>query len=211
MAQAQAGNAALANPAVNVAPSKAMELACAQGTRQECQGAVVQAIDQARRAEGVAPLVLPPYYDSVTVGQQLLVLTNLERVNRGLPGFAGLSVHLDTLAAIGASANDDPTGPPGTAWGSNWAGGEASAILADFDWMYDDGHGSPNMDCTKALAPGCWDHRRNVLGDYGPHPAMGSAVTRVNGVTSMTELLSSGEAGRIGYRLPVALTPGPRR
>jgi hypothetical protein len=135
----------------------------------------VVAIDQARRAEGVALLVLPHYYDSVTVGQQLFLLTNLERVNRGLPGFTGLSLHLDTLAQAGASSNGDPIGPPGTAWGPNWAGGEASALQADFDWMYDDGYGSPNLDCTRALAAGCWDHRRNMLGSYGPHPAMGSA------------------------------------
>jgi hypothetical protein len=182
-----------------------MQLACDRGTDQQCQAAVVQVIDQARHAQGVVPLVLPPYYDSATVVQQLLVLTNLERVNRGLPGFTGLSSHLDLLAQTGASTNGDPTGPAGTSWGSNWAGGESSAILADFDWMYDDGYGSPNVDCTRALAAGCWDHRANVLANYGPHPAMGSGATKVNGVTSMTELFSSGGPGHLDYRVPTTL------
>jgi hypothetical protein len=179
-----------------------MALACRSGDNHECQGAVVYAINQARAAEGVAALQLPSYYNNLTVPEQLLVLTNLERVSRGLPGFDGLSSQLDARSRTAATANDDPLGPPDTDWGSNWAGGEASALLADYDWMYDDGPGSPNVDCTKATSPGCWDHRRNVLGNYGPHPSMGAAETMVHGVTSMTELLSSGPAGHYDYSLP---------
>ena len=48
--------------------------------------------------------------------------------------------------------------------------------------MYDDGPHSPNMDCTSATASGCWDHRRNILSNYGPHPAVGAAATKVDGV-----------------------------
>lgn len=206
LGKAQVGLVSLADPSANIAPTQAMKLACNDGIkfRYGCQQAVVQAIDQARRAEGVVALVLPHGYDSISVGQQLLVLANLERVDRGLPGFSGLSTGLNALALVGAASNGDPTGPPGTTWGSNWAGGEASALLADFDWMYDDGPGSPNLDCTGPLASGCWDHRRNVLGQYGPHPAMGSAATQVKGgVMSMTEVFSSGPAGRLEYRLPL--------
>ncbi len=93
-------------------------------------------------------------------------------------------------------------GPQDTTWGSNWAGGEASALLADYDWMYDDGPHSPNMDCRSATASsGCWDHRRNVLSNYGPHPAIGAAASTVDGVTSMTELLTSGPAGLLDYAI----------
>jgi ribosomal protein L24E len=59
------------------------------------------------------------------------------------------------------------------------------------------------MDCTSAGASGCWDHRRNMLSSYGPHPAMGAAATMVDGVTSMTELLTSGPAGALEYSMPV--------
>jgi ribosomal protein L24E len=201
IAQAQVSSAALTDPPANVPRTAAMALACSNGP-QDCQQAVVQAIDQARAGEGIGPLELPPYYDSITTAAQLLVLANLERTDRGLPGFAGLSSKLNGLSLSAASMDTDPDGPSGTTWGSNWAGGEASALLADYDWVYDDGPGSPNMDCTSALSSGCWDHRRNVLGDYGPHPAMGAAMTAVKGVTSMTELFTSGPPGQLDYTLP---------
>jgi hypothetical protein len=177
-----------------------MEQACSLGAGP-CQQAVVHAIDVARAAEGVGPLELPSYYDSLSVAEQLLVLTDLERVDRGLAGFNGLSTKLDALSKAAASANQDPTGPNRTTWGSNWAGGEASALLADYDWMYDDGPHSPNMDCTDGAPSGCWDHRRNILSDYGPHPAIGAAAAAVDGVTSMTELLTSGPAGTLDYAM----------
>ena len=200
VAQAEVSRAAITDPPANVPRTAAMTVACGNGPHS-CQQAVLEAIDQARAAEGIGPLELPSNYNSITIGEQLLVLANLERIDRGLPGFIGLSSKLDTLAQSAAASDSDPNGPSGTTWGSNWAGGEASALLADYDWMYDDGPGSPNMDCTNALANGCWDHRRNVLGDYGARPAMGAAVTTVKGVTSMTELFTSGPPGQLGYTL----------
>jgi hypothetical protein len=199
-AQAQEG-AALTDPAENVPRTPAMEQACNAGAGP-CQQAVVHAIDVARAAEGVGPLELPLYYNSLSVAEQILVLTDLERVDRGLTGFAGLSSRLDALSRTAASSNQDPMGPNGASWGSNWAGGEGSALLADYDWMYDDGPNSPNMDCTSPAASGCWDHRRNILNNYGPHPAIGAAATTVDGVTSMTELLTSGPPGPLDYALP---------
>ncbi|MHB1496748.1 MAG: hypothetical protein ACYCXN_02370 [Acidimicrobiales bacterium] len=193
----------LANPPSNILPTHAMDEACGAATGPACQQAVLDAIDTARGAEGVGPLVLPPSYGSLSLAEQLLVLANLERVDRGLPGFAGLSAQLDGLALSGAQANNDPSGPAGTSWGSNWAGGEATALLADFDWMYDDGVGSPNMDCSaQQQSGGCWDHRQNILGNYGPHPSMGAAATTVSGVSSMTEVFSSGPAGTLAFRAP---------
>jgi len=112
---------------------RAMEQACGQGPTADCQAAVVWGIDQARAAEGVGPLHLPSDYDTLNVPAQLLVLTDLERVDRGLPGFTALSANLDGLAKTGAVANTDPNGPAGRTWGSNWAGGEPSALLADYD------------------------------------------------------------------------------
>jgi ribosomal protein L24E len=200
IAQAQVSRAALTDPPANVPRTPAMALACSNGP-EPCQEAVLQAIDQARAAEGIGPLELPANYNSINTADQLLVLANLERTDRGLPGFVGLSSKLDALAHGAASTDSDPNGPSGTTWGSNWAGGEASALLADYDWMYDDGPNSPNMDCTSAVANGCWDHRRNVLSNYGPRPAMGAAVMTVKGVTSMTELFTSGPRGQLDYTM----------
>lgn len=193
-AQAQTRASAPADPSLNVPRTAAMNRACGQGTAADCQLAVVLGIDQARATEGVGPLHLPSDYDALSVPAQLLVLTDLERLDRGLPGFTGLSATLDGLAEKGAIANTDPNGPAGRTWGSNWAGGEPSALMADYDFMYNDGLGSPNVDCSRAAPNGCWGHRSNILSDYGLHPSMGAAATDVEGVTSLTELLASGSA-----------------
>ena len=42
-----------------------------------------------RRPQGVGPIVLPSYYESLTVPEQLLVAIDLERVNRGEDPFIG--------------------------------------------------------------------------------------------------------------------------
>ena len=193
---------AIAVPSGNVPRTRVTERACADALSAACQRAVVRAIDDARRSEGTRALRLPSYYSRLRVPQQLLVLAQLERVDRGLPGFTGLSARLDSLARRGAVSDAEPIEPARVSWGSNWAGGEASALLADFDWVYDDGPGSPNLQCTTSHAGGCWSHRRNVLGHYGPHPSMGAAFAVVGGVTSFTELFSSSPAGRLHYRLP---------
>jgi hypothetical protein len=198
---------ALANPPANIARTPAIAQACTGADETACDAAVVQAIDAARAVEGVRPLQLPAGFSSLSTPAQLLVLADLERADRGLPGFEGLSASLDSMAAKGAVANTDPDGPNGSDWGSNWAGGEQNALLADYDWMYDDGPGSPNLDCPKVGSSGCWDHRQNILWDYGPHPSMGAAATRVNGVTSMTELFSSAAPGPLDAALPSG-TPG---
>ena len=49
------------------------------------------------------------------------------------------------------------------AWTSNWAGGFANMPLAYEAWMYDDGPGSGNLDCTHGNPSGCWGHRHDVL------------------------------------------------
>jgi hypothetical protein len=200
-AQAQVTREALADPPANVPRTAAMAVACNRGTGDGCQAVVLQAINRARAAEGLGPLELPGDYAGLTTAQQLFVLADIERQSRGLPGFNGMSSQLDSLAETGASSNADPVGPTGFSWGSNWAGGEASALLADYDWMYDDGPGSPNLDCGHRSANGCWDHRQNILGNYGAHPSMGAAATTVGGVTSMTELFSSGAGGVLEFSL----------
>jgi len=64
----------------------------------------------------------------------------------------------------GAGSNTcDGSGNPGA---SIAAGGEISALDADYDWMYDDGYGGPNSDCQTLEVQGCWGHRDNILGAY---------------------------------------------
>ena len=140
-----------------------------------CLSAALTSIDTARAAEGVGPMSLPSNWSSLTVAEQIFVVTNLERVDRGEPPLVSLIDALDTVAQAGAQAGTDPALPRtygsvyALAGGAVWAGGELNPLLADYDWMYDDGWsaaGSNNLDCSGPGAAGCWGHRDIVLGAY---------------------------------------------
>jgi len=114
-------------------------------------------------------LVLPANFSGLTPGEQLFVLTDLERVDRGLPPVVGLVAELDTDAQNAADNNTDPTpvaAPPGStvmSWASNWAEAEGP-LGSNYNWMYDDGPGSGDIACTAGNPAGCWGHRDNELG-----------------------------------------------
>src|SRR6202044_4225816 len=132
----------------------------------------------------------------LSVPDQLFVAVNLERVDRGLPPFGGLSTALDANAQRGADAANDPP-DPGRAYvldDAEWAGGSSNGLDAVYGWMYDDGYDSGNLDCVRRDASGCWGHRKGILDDFGSgaNLVMGAAVdttsdthTGDNGGTSM--------------------------
>jgi hypothetical protein len=146
-----------------------------------CDAAALNAIDAARRNEGLRAMTLPSNYGALSGPQQLLVVTNLERVDRGIPPVSGLMPTLDSIAQQAAAGCCDPQGPPGYSWQSNWAGGILTALAADYEWMYYDGPNSANAGCP----PSCWTHRDNIL---GPGGGMGAGV---NG-NAFTELFVQG-------------------
>jgi hypothetical protein len=151
-----------ADPAASIPSPAALTQACyGGGTVASCQAAALSAIDAARADEGVARLDLPANYGSLPADEQLFVLVDLERVDRGLAPFAGMTPVLDGEAQAGAAGHTDPTGPTTANWSSTVAVGEASALTTDFDWMYDDGPASPNAACP----PSCWGHRNAILGN----------------------------------------------
>ena len=85
------------------------------------------------------------------------MLANLDRVAYAQRPIRGLVLPLDAIAKQGALAREDPNpwpavaGLPGQsqiAFASNWAGGQHNALLAYYGWMYDDGYGSRNLDCS---------------------------------------------------------------
>ena len=172
LAATAAAAPALPTPAANI-PIGPLPSACLHdGTGPVCLGAVVTALDAARAELGLGPYVLPGDFDSLSGSQQIFVLSNLDRIAYGLPPVAGLSPTLAAAARAGMVADTDPDptsllGALGTyAWTANWAGDWANAPYAYYEWMYDDGYDgseTSNIDCTSATAPGCWDHRRNVL------------------------------------------------
>ena len=178
-------------PALNRQPSTAFGVACwsVPLNVSACDAAALADINAARAVEGYGPLALPSNYNSLPMTSQVLAVANAERTSRGLPALPE-NGYLDSLAQAGASANGgqgtDPTGPNGYGWGSNIAWGDPTALSADFSWMYDDGPGGENIDCTVSGQPGCWGHRENILAPWGGASGAGRYV--YNGSVQLTEL-----------------------
>jgi len=187
------------NPTSNSVPTSAMYENCltkspTSSQVTNCDQETVSAIDAARTGEDVGSMTLPVGYDQMPQTEQVLVVSNLERTDRGLTPVAGLSSSLDALALTGAQNNTDPPFPNpfyGTGGGSNWAS-TSSVLLADFLFMYDDGPGvgGINSDCTASNASDCWGHRDNILGNYDQPLLMGAAT--VSGF-SLTEEFIGGD------------------
>ncbi len=178
-----------ANPASNIIPSptiqQSIDVACwrpgGNPNGSACIGSMLQAIDAAHAAEGIPPMVLPTNWYALSAPEQLFVVVDLERTERGLPPYVGLAAPLDAADQSAAAAAADPVyetsfGSIRTAgFGGVWAGGaevSGGAVLqADDAWMYQDGWGgagaTENEACTSSGAAGCWAHRDQILG-YDP-------------------------------------------
>lgn len=192
----QAASAA-SDPASNRSLSDTTEAACAQNpTGDLCIASALADINAAHAAEGVQPMVLPSNFASMSVPEQLLNLANLERVDRGMAPILGLSAALDQDAHNAAAQDEDPmpTHFYGTVATGNWAAGYDSTLEADFAWMYDDGLGSDNLDCTNSDRSGCWGHRHDILWNFGTPIAMGAGYATAAYGPSMTELFVGGDS-----------------
>jgi hypothetical protein len=201
-------NTGVADPLHNVTPVPDYTRACSDGgidNSPACLAAVLRAINHAHALEGIRPMALPTGFGQMSVPEQLFVAINLERVDRGLPAFAGLTVALNHNAQRGADAADDPP-DPGQAYDlddAEWAGGSSNGLDAVYGWMYDDGFDSGNLDCLRRGASGCWGHRKGILDDFGSgaHLVMGAAVAATGdthggdkGGTSMAVTLAVADA-----------------
>jgi hypothetical protein len=173
----------IADPAHNVSPVPDYTRVCvAAGVDDSpsCLDSVLEAINHAHALEGIRPMVIPADYAQMSIPEQLFVAVNLERVDRGLPAFGGLTSALDRNAQEGADDANDPPDPGQTydLDDAEWAGGSSNGLDAVYGWMYDDGFDSGNLDCLHQGAAGCWGHRKGILDDFGsgPHLVMGAAV-----------------------------------
>lgn len=144
-----------------------------------CNATIIKAIDNARKTEplgGFPKTFSLAAFGRLSPGEQIFAIADIERIARGLPPMTGLTPQLDAIALSGAVHQTDPSvnaplklnkgGGTATAWGSNWAGGTANALGADYYWMYDDGLNSPNSACTKSNESACWGHRKNILWNW---------------------------------------------
>lgn len=169
------------NPASNCTPRLAYT-----PSEQPTKDSVLRATDICRRQEGVGPIVLPSNWTQLTPAEQMFVVVDLERVNRGEQPITGLNSNLDALARTGAQQGIDPVGPNGFTWGSVW-GGWQNAFATIEMMMYDDGVNSPNEDCISLSIPGCWVHRDILLShlssydNYGNYEFVAGASCAVNG------------------------------
>jgi hypothetical protein len=192
------------DPRGNVAPVPDYTRVCAGNGIDDsprCIGAVLAAINHAHALERIRPMVLPADFAQLSVPDQLFVAVNLERVDRGLPAFGGLTTILNRNAQRGADEADDPP-DPGSSYAlddAEWAGGSSNGLDAVYGWMYDDGYNSGNLDCLHRGAAGCWGHRKGILDDFGagPNLVMGAAIDSTgdhhsgdNGGTSMAVTLA---------------------
>ena len=205
-----AAASAFTDPPANRDLTEATLRACQTGpTSAACQSAALADINAARAAEGIGPMQLPGDFSTLTVPQQLLVLSNLERVDRGLVPVLGLSGPLNQDALTGAQSDADPqpTQFNGDAWTANWEGGYGSPLEADFVWMYDDGFGSNNIDCNSPSDPGCWGHRHDILWPLDAPAVMGAADAQGQFGASQTELFVGGDRATAPGQADAPLAP----
>jgi hypothetical protein len=129
--------------------------------------------------EQLPALSLPSNWSSLSGIEQMFVWTNLERLSRGEAAIPNLVNTYNGSVQTGLTDGDDPSlsDLPGNS-GSIWAGAYATVLGAIYGWMYDDGFGGGNEDCTTATAPGCWGHRDNILAD--PATFGGSSPTEMD-------------------------------
>lgn len=152
-----------------------------------CIDSVLHNINYARSLENLGPLVLPSGYSSDSVTMQQLILTDEERGDRGLPEFSGLDGSLNTAALLGATTDADPSPPVGYQYTSAMSifAQDVSPLGADFAWMYNDGYGGTNLDCTSPTSAKCWGHRNAILGGWSATtsttPEMGVGATATGG------------------------------
>ena len=124
---AQTGSAVPANPPANVVASPNYDGCTASGvcgevqpcytanfapafTSAACEREELEAIDHARAKEGVGPMYLPSDFNSLSGDEQLLVVIDLERVDRGLAPLAGIVASLDGVAQQGTQVQGQPAG-----------------------------------------------------------------------------------------------------
>jgi hypothetical protein len=166
-----------------------------------CENAVIYYLDRARAAMGLEPYRLPADFPVLSPDRQIFILSNLDIAAYGVAPVPGLNADLSAAAAQGVVHEGDPEPPAGypySGYTSNWAGAFANAAAAYYEWMYDDGPGSGNLDCKGAGDEGCWGHRHNIVG-YSAYAGSNAAMGAAAGSTGYAMLIVGREGGPPPY------------
>lgn len=196
----------VSNPTHNVSPTY-YDACYIEGSQSKaCGTAILNQMNTVNKSEGAEKVVLPPDYYQLTPAEQVFVITNLNRLAFGLPAIPAMNADANAYAlgntSSGALGNTDPsvpgalsTGQSVVAWDGNWAE-DINVLSSDFNWMYNDGLGSFNIDCTTTKTSGCWGHRDNILENWDTlltnagwtsiNLAAGAAEVAINGMESIT-------------------------
>ena len=173
-----------ADPSSNTSPSGLYN--CDVNSSQvtsACLSGAISDYNRARAKEGLGPINLPSNFAYLPVTYQFLVLADIDRADRGLAPFTGLSTTLNAYALKGAQSNGDPPFPSWAGYGAgNWVG-SVNALWGEFEWMYDDGYGSSNLDCSSPTSSGCWGHRHNIIVNWPNPMVMGAAIANNGAAT----------------------------
>ena len=162
----------IVNPSSSLAPSPNFFDSCSQSRIDNstgCTNASLAAINNARKIEGISPMILPANFTQLSTIDQLTYVLNSERTARNLSPINHVSQLLNKNSFVGAHLNQDPnvTSSKFASSASLWAGGIPNVLAADYLWMYDDGPNSFNVDCSASNPSGCWAHRDSILENFG--------------------------------------------
>jgi hypothetical protein len=209
------------NPRSNYKPGPLPGVCGSAPTGAKCINAAVYYLDRARARLHQGPYKLPSDFVKLAPDRQILILSNLDRAVYHLGSITGLTPALDRVARGGTPGNPGVVGDgdpilsaPGVQTTSNWAGPFPNIVLAYEAWMYDDGPGSGNLDCTPANHSGCWGHRQDVLTRFlAPGPsAMGVAAGKDrHGTQGYAMLIAQGHSSftsGYSYRWTQAVAAG---
>lgn len=218
---AQARGHPAPNPAANFKFGPLPSACASAPTGATCINAAVFYLDQARTRLHLAPYRLPAGFVKLSPDRQILILSNLDRAAYHLRPIVGVTPALNRVARGGTPGNPGVRGDgdpvlhaAGVQTTSNWAVGFPNIVLAYEAWMYDDGPGSSNLDCTAANSAGCWGHRQDVLAELvAPGPsAMGVAAGKdAHGNRSYAMLIAKGHSrytSAYSYRWARAVADG---
>ncbi len=186
------------NPDFNVTPVFNFDDGGAPGNR--CLGAKTtptacalyrqNIITHAHAREGVKALRLPSNWLALTAVQQMFVIINFERIDRGYPAFIGPNSVLKADAVKSLKTQTISTNLPdfkvatirnAPAIGQNYGFG-SNVLGVDYVFFYDDGIGGWEQNgnqCPRASSTKCWATRDGLLGyDAATHSGSGVGCTK---------------------------------